>query len=428
MPSIISAFLTGALLASAVSAVNAQFRCGYYRPFKQDVERTTANIDTKKFLDRVRDEFNGKFKGYAVILTGSAGKRLGFRREGWAVDPCDDGSPKGFDLNTESSIGSVTKLFTTAAVLKATPKKKAYRLEDMPLTQYLPFRWRSLAHPFYDTVTIEMLLQHKGGFNRSGGGKHITERLAKGRERSYENYSQEPRAYSNTSMGIFHFLFAKFGFKSTSFLNPKSLHDVEVQYQNSDLDTYNEQVQKVTSAAFNHGLYKHIFKPLQISATCDPQVSSFPPSNSIKVPPNAPIQHFPFYTPAKSYASPTDSKGELLPSNMQNCASGGLRMSAKDLAKFAYSLGDNDFLSEDDQNRMMNSGPADDLYGFGVIGAEGGRAFCHTGKYNGKNGHASIAVLIRFASGASAVFLANSPSDDVNVLGTLPDAYNVART
>jgi|GEM_PF-3957153 len=404
------------------STLHADVRCGQSRPSKQDVERSTANLDTANFLNHIRDEFAGDFKGYAVILTGAAGQRLGFRREGWAVDPCDATGVR-FDLNTESAIGSVTKLFTTVAVLKATNDQA--RLQR-PLTDFLPFRWWSLADPFYNTVTIEKLLQHKGGFVKSGGGKHITTRLADGRERSATDYASMPRFYSNTSMGIFHFIYAKYAFYSTTFLNPKSLHDVEVEHQYSGLNTYNSEVQEVTSAAFNHGLYTQILKPLHISATCDARIKKFPLPSSIKSPPNPPIEHFHFSSVARSYASPSDSDGTLLSSSMQNCAAGGLYMSTKDLAKFAASLGDNSFLPEASQNLMMNSGPEDNLYAFSTIQAEGGRAFWQNGKRS-ENGNVSYAVLIRFSSGATAVFIANSDNDSTNTLNTIRDAYNMAR-
>ncbi|MEZ4869769.1 MAG: serine hydrolase domain-containing protein [Caldilineaceae bacterium] len=390
------------------------------RPSKQEVERSTANIDTMKFLNHIQDKFAGAFKGYAVILTGSVGKRLGFRREGWAVDPCD-GAGVPFDLNTESAIGSVTKLFTTVAVLKASRDQL-----QTPLTNHLPFRWKDLADPFYDTVTIEKLLQHKGGFLKSGGSKHITTRLANGRERSAADYASTPRFYSNTSMGIFHFIYAKYAFRSTTFLSPKSLHDVEVQHQNSSLDVYNSEVQKVTSAALNYGLYKQILKPLEISATCDARIKEFPPSSSIKTPPNPAIEHFPFFSVARSYASPSDSGGVLLGSTTQNCAAGGLYMSAKDLAKFAAALGDSTFLPVAAQDLMMNSGPSDDLYAFSTTQADGGRAFWQDGKRE-ENGKVSCALLIRFASGATAVFVANSDNDGTNMLTTIRDAYNFAR-
>lgn len=412
------------LLMTTHGIAQAEVRCGEARPIKEVAEKTTANIKTQAFLDHISTSFDQKFKGYAVILTGAHGARLGFRREGWAIDPCESNAPSArFDLNTETAIGSVTKLFTTVAVLKAT--NDHLRLQR-PLTDFLPFRWRKIAHSFYDTVSIEELLQHKGGFFKSGGGKHVTERLAGGRERSLGDFKAQPRSYSNSSMGIFHFIYAKYAFQSTSFLNPMGLHDVEVKHQNSNDSKYNAEVQKVTSAAFNHGLYRHILKPLGISATCDARVAKFPASNTIKSPPNAPIVHFPFFTVAQSYASPADNRGILLPTSMQNCAAGGLYMSAKDLAAFVFSLGDPDFLPVAHQKRMMNDGPVNDLYAFGTIGATGGRAFWHNGKRT-VNGNASYAVIIRFASGASAVFVTNSNNDGTNTLNTIRDAYDLAR-
>ena len=111
---------------------------------------------------------------------------------------------------------------------------------------------------------------------------------------------------------------------------------------------------------------------------------------------------------------------------MNNCAAGGLYMSAKDLAKFAVALGDDNFLPENDQELMMNNGETDDLYGFSAIQATGGRAFWHNGKRN-ENGNVSYALLMRFASGATAVFVTNSENDGTNTRNTIRNAYNLAR-
>jgi len=181
----------------------ADSRCGFQRPAKQDAERITANIDTDAFLDHVGQKFRGKFTGYAVILTGSAGERLGFRREGWAIDPCDD-TPATFTLDTENGIGSVTKLFTTVAVLKAT-SPGGQKLQT-PFTEFLPRYWKKRADDFYDDVSIAMLLQHQGGFSHSGN-KHISERLADNcPETGTSDYNRKQRNYSNTGFGLFHFI------------------------------------------------------------------------------------------------------------------------------------------------------------------------------------------------------------------------------
>jgi CubicO group peptidase (beta-lactamase class C family) len=394
--------------------------CGQQRPAKQVAEHSTANIDTSRFLDHIRTQFQGAFKGYAVILTGAAGQRLGFRREGWAVDPCE-GQGIRFDLNTESAIGSVSKLFTTVAVLKA---PNYYTRDQQPFTDFLPNQWRNYSHNFYHTISVADLLQHKGGFLKSGGGTHIRVRLHEGLERNPLSFSGNPRSYSNTSMGLFHFIYAKFGFDTTDFLNPDSVEDIESAYGGSFPAYYDPKIQVVTAAAYNHGLYQTVLNPLSISATCDARVTHFPASNSIRY---GSINHYPFYSVAKSYRDSSDTSGRLLASSINNCAAGGLYMSAKDLARFMSALGDTSFLSASKRNLMINNGAVDDLYAFNAIDAEGGRAFWHNGKRTEGGGDTSYAVVIRFASGANAVFVANSDNEGTNTLRTIRDAYNLAR-
>ncbi|MBH8554786.1 beta-lactamase family protein [Nostocaceae cyanobacterium CENA357] len=382
-------------------------KCDLAIPSKMEVERTTTNINTQRFLNKIATDLDGKFKGYAVILTGADGRRLGFRRAGWAVDPCEsDSDGEAFDLDTETAIGSVTKLFTTVAVLKVTTDSN--RIERTPMTAYLPFRWRRMAHPYYETVTTATLLQHKAGFKRDGDGEHISTRLSKGREL---NTPIGTRTYSNTTIGIFHFLYARY-----AFLSP--YHETEVKYQNSPIDTYNTEIQKRTSHYFNLGLYKRIFLPLEISATCDPRESRFPPDRN---------KYFPFHNVARSYSSRTDQSGRLLSNVTLNCAPGGLYMSTKDLAKFMSALDDPQFLDHRQRDRMINNGNADNLFGFWTrSGAEDGRSFVHNG-YRGEGDDASIAWVIRFPSGDHAVFTANSPAGDADVDATLIAAYNDAR-
>lgn len=403
----------GLLLAPAASAQQAVLmaaptvvRCGEVMPEKLAVERTTANLDTERFFDRVARDMDGKFKGYAVVFTGAAGKRLGFRRAGWAVDPCEPGMPSAmFHLNTETAIGSVTKLFTTIVVLKSGDHVKL----GQPMTTFLPFRWRNLAHPFYDTVSVGDLLQHKAGFRPSGGGEHVASRLAKGRELDTPAGS---RRYSNSSMGVFHFIYAKYGFRAP-------YHQTEVAFQNASDNGYNAAIQERTSHFYNVGLYNHIFRPLEISATCDPRTARFPIGRS---------RYFTFHGVARSYAGPGDDRGRLLPNTTLNCASGGLYLSTNDLARVMTALDDPGFLAPAMRDRMVNNGPKDDLHGFGALGgAEGGRSFAHNGLRN-VGGDVSVAQVVRFPSGAHAVFTANSPFNGVDVAAVLVAAYNAARS
>ncbi len=398
-----------ALLATMFTTTAAAdiVRCGQRIPQKEAVERTTANLDTARFFDVIEREMHGRYKGYAVIFTGSAGRRLGFRRAGWALDPCENGTNgREFNLNTETAIGSVTKLLTTISALKAT--NDHVRLTMTPITTYLPFRWRNAAHPYYQTVTVADLLQHKAGFRRSGGGEHIASRLSNGRELDTPPGS---RTYSNSSMGIFHFIHAKYAFRSP-------YHQVEVNLQNASDAQYNTVIQQQTAHFYNVGLYNEIFRPLDISATCNPQQARFPAGRP---------EYFAFDFAARSYASLDDMRGRLLPDTTLNCASGGVYLSAKDLARILTALNDPAFMPRAQRDRMIHDGPADDLYGFWAKGgAEGGRSFVHNGLRN-VGGDVSIASVVRYPSGAHAVFVANSAPSELDAIDTLIRAYNAAR-
>lgn len=413
--------LASACAVALTTAGAAEARCGQNRPAKQEAEISTANLDTAAFLDHVRSEFAGKFTGYAVIFTGANGERLGFRREGWAIDPCDH-TPSNFTLNTESAIGSVTKLFTTVVALKTIGAGRMNR----NFTTYLPNRWRASAHAFYkNNITLEMLLSHRAGFVKSGSS-HISNRLRHGPERDAFKYFDDMRKYSNTGFGLFHYILADAGLRGANFLRIGSTHSVEVEFQNASDSAYNNAMQDVTSAAYNHALYTQIFKPLEISATCDANQPKFPASDTIKVPPNQPIQHFPLGNFARAYSGPTDNEGRFLESTLRNCASGGLYMSAKDLAKFMTALDDRSFLSQRAFDMMVNAGPADNVLGFDVAAAVGGRAMMKNGGRS-ENGNGSIALVLRFQTGAHAVFVANSGGSVSEVQKVLTDAYAEAR-
>ncbi|MEP5757807.1 MAG: serine hydrolase domain-containing protein [Litoreibacter sp.] len=411
-----------AILSSITFATisHAEVRCGHQRPSKQEVVRTTAHLETATFLNQIRDAFKDKYTGYAVIFTGAAGERLGFRREGWAIDPCDH-TPSNFTLNTESAIGSVTKLFTTVAVLQTAGVSSL----DKRFTLYLPNRWKNDAHAFYDNITLAMLLSHRGGFIKTGSS-HISKRLRHGPERDAFEYFDDMRKYSNTGFGLFHYILADAGLRGASFLTLGSTQDIERRFSDASDNSYNTAKQDVTSAAYNHAIYSRIFKPLGISATCDANQPKFPASNTLRVPPNAPIEHFRTGNFARAYSGPSDNDGRFLQSSMRNCASGGLYMSAKDLQAFMTALSDPAFLSRTKVDTMINDGPADEVLGFDVTTVNGVRALFKNGG-RGEGGNSSISLVIRYPSGAHAVFLANSAGDVDFVRRELIKAYKTAQ-
>lgn len=364
-------------------------------------------FDLEVFFNSVNQEMRRRYKGFAVILSDSDGDRLGFTRDGWAIDPDDNGPSELFTLDTPTAIGSVTKLFTTVAVLKRSTGAGQYRTLSERLqsrfSHFLPKRWWENVHEDYRNVTVAELLQHKAGFQKTGDD-HISVRLSRPRELST---ALGTRTYSNTSMGIFHFIFAKWGLYYSWELN-----EAEIEHRNSSTDTYNEAIQNATSRNFNvDGIYEMILKPLEIQASADPNNGNWPTGMP---------EYFPYGTPARTYSSPTDNSGQLLTDGTLAAAAGGLYISAKDLAKFISSVNSGLFLTSEQRRLMINDGPANDLLGFWATSAEGGRCFRHNGV---RGSHANVLI---FPNRFSAVFVANSPNDDIDAEEVLISAYGAA--
>ncbi len=397
-----------ALAAMTFSApAQAEMRCGMAFQAKSDVTKTPEGFDTAVFIYFTTETFSRKFKGFALILTDENGNRLGFHRQGWAVDPCESGQTGAiFDLNTETAIGSVTKLFSGVAMANAAPTKENL---DMSILRYFPERWTYAAHPFYDTISVSDLLRYQGGFNKSGGGKDIWVRLNRGMERS-----STARHYSN-SIGIVHYIYAKFA-------KPGALASKENEFRSASLSVYNEALHAEAARQFNEGMYKTILKPLRISATCAPDVAQFPAGQS---------DYQQFYTLARSYKSVADPQGRLFPDETDSCASGGLYMSAKDLAKFMSVFSgpaDSSVLPAWRRDLFINAGPAEDLMIFNAAKDKNNRRHFHKNGERGRvsTGGVSVADVIRFSNGYHVVFVANSPKDGVKVKSALIDAFELA--
>lgn len=367
------------------------------------------NLET--FFETVNEQLGSRFKAFAVILSDASGARLGFTRDGWAIDPDDSGASEQFTLGTPTAIGSVTKLFTTTVcVLKRSRGAGQYRTLDERLhsrfSHFLPRRSWDDVHADYRNVTIGELLQHKAGFQKTGD-EHISVRLSRPREL---DTAPGTRTYSNTSMGIFHFIFAKWGL-----YYPYALHAAEVEHRNADIDVYNEAIQTVTSEKYNvDGLYEEILRPLRIQASADPANGAWP----VGMP-----EYFEYGTPARTYSSRTDTSGVLLPDVTRHAASGGLYMSAQSLATFVSALNSGPLLNSEQRGLMINSGPADDVFAFYAGNTEGGRYFHHNGLRDGS--HTDVLI---FPNRFSAVFVANSPDDTANASATLRAAYAAAHT
>ena len=209
-------------------------------------------------------------------------------------------------------------------------------------------------------------------------------------------------------MGIFHFIFAKWGL-----YYPFELHTAEIEHRNSSIDSYNKAIQEITSNKFNvDGLYEMILRPLEIQASADPSNGQWP----VGMP-----EYFPYGTPARTYSSPTDKTGRLLDDATLHAASGGLYISAKDLAKFISAVNSGPFLTSEERGLMINNGREEDMFAFSTRPCESGFCFKHNGERNGS--HADVLI---FPNRFSAVFVANSPDDSLDAQEVLISAYGTA--
>ncbi|MEO1020490.1 MAG: serine hydrolase, partial [Pseudomonadota bacterium] len=201
-----------------ISASNAEAaQCGDRAPFKAH-RINNAKIDTGRFLSKIMaDTRAAEYMGFAVLLHDNRGRRLAFARRGWAASPCDSvfgNQAQAFTLNTEINIGSTTKaIATTPAVLHMIDHRQDLSLGTF-IRDRLPTRWGAELHSRWRNVTIDMMLQHRGGFKRSGNNSPWSASNARARLATGDLPNPPAvgtRSYSNGSMGMFHFMMMAMG-------------------------------------------------------------------------------------------------------------------------------------------------------------------------------------------------------------------------
>lgn len=208
--------------------------------------------------------------------------------------------------DTMYGIGSVSKVYTTAAVMQLVEQGKIDL--DTSVATYIPnFK---MADERYKDITVRMLLNHSSGLM----GSH----------------------FSNTYL---------FNDNDTycidTFLKQLSVEHLKYQpgsssvYCNDGFSLAEILVSKVSGMTFTKYLEKNIFAPLGLNSTKTPQ-SSYDKKKLAKI-----------YTPFL----------KELPYEMTNCiGAGGLFSSAQDLCKFgaAFGKGNTNLLSEESKKAMAN--------------------------------------------------------------------------
>jgi CubicO group peptidase (beta-lactamase class C family) len=151
----------GLMVAASASAApcggNDQARCDFGNA------QYFSEVD---FADEVADAFDG-LKGWSLTLVDRDGNQIVRASQGFANSTT--GQP--FYSTTVSGIGSISKMLTEAAVRHAIELNQelpnvacadTYSLDTLFL-EALPSIFSELAHESYADVTIEQILQHRGG-------------------------------------------------------------------------------------------------------------------------------------------------------------------------------------------------------------------------------------------------------------------------
>jgi CubicO group peptidase (beta-lactamase class C family) len=343
-----------------------------------------------------------RFKGYAVILQDEQRRPVVAAQYGYARTPCEPDGAQPFTADTKINWGSVSKMITSAAALHVIDHNTPITL-DRRMMLYLPQQWRPEVHPDFQPVTIRHLLQHRAGFAKSaprdgrGDPRHIRVRLQGGAEISGGTEApgggerRYPRSYSNTSMGLFHFL--------GSYFDPEAMATAEARFNSTEI-AYDDYVQVHTSRIYTSYVQRHVLQPLGINASCD--VAAFKGGNY-----------------ALLYGSAASARGHKTADGRANCAAGGWVMSASDMATFIHALAHTGrIISPATYALMENRADPDGRLGWATaVDTTGGLAFKHNGLNHAGDGSVHTEVY-SFPNGFQAVAVVNSAA---------PEGFSVGR-
>ena len=379
-------------------------------------EQTSPGIHVPTFVDEVIvGMVEPDVKGYAATLTDRFGRRVATIQNGLARTSCDEGGERAFDANSKTPWGSVGKLITTAAVLKAADIN-GVNLDD-PLENYLPHRWRNLLHTRYKygengsgPLTLRLLLQHRGGFRHSSCGYTARERLVTGDALQCVGDDPNPtppppavglRSYSNMSLGIFQVALAYMLFPD--YMNII----VEPQANLMDDDSYDDYIQAETNSIYVSYVKTNVLNPISISGTCNmPEFKA-----------NNPKGNYTLW-----YSSASDSKGQLPPDQDHTCAAGGWSLTSNEIAHFLYSLRHTDSVLDREAYGLMEAGFLDS-HGWHKSPMDTGLSYYHNGSWGGTKSN-----VRSLPGGLLVTIVANSSSSSTGeLLSAIDKAFNSAR-
>lgn len=393
-----------AAVPTLLTSQTAHAGCKDYDPSKFKSSRVVPNstLDTQKFHDMIVEAMGDDYMGYVVILKDDKGKTIMRIEYGLARTPCAPEGEKRFTRTTKTFWGSGGSKMTTFVsalhrIEHASGKAKPGPKFNLAFQNYLPKRWRSSLHAGYKPVDIEMIMQHRAGFqhtappNPNGSGKKpMYDRLRDAPEREVGK-----RKYANSSASIFQWF--------PLFWAPAKAIAFEKANSRKPIDQYNEAVQAKGVELYADYVTSRVLEPLGIKASCH-DIDAFG-SNW-----------------ARYYKAPgTTDKGHKEP-HKDKCAAGGWVMTPAEMAKFVYTFAEtNTLLSSGTRSKMQQTN--DDRLGWSGKGQVNDGPVFHHG---GSNGFGAKSMLMHFkGSGFTAVAITNTKKS-AGWQNKLMDAYNAS--
>lgn len=381
------------------------------RPGVIDTE-PRGNFDTGAFANGVATALGQRFMGYAVTLRDRDGTIVAQINHGYARTPCETGGEKRFNGLTVSPIGSVSKALTAAVVIHRAEALDGVSLDD-PFRNYLPERWRNELHPSLQPVTLRNLLEHRGGFAKSGKtlwGHEFTmrERYALGEE-SYlvraRNIAKgenacvpspaAKRCYANTSFALWNL--------SAASIRPERWAEIEAGYSPGEID-YESYLTVYAYNLYRDAAQRILFDPVGVAGGCNVHTGA---------------THRAF-----TYAGPGSETGKDRAEPGRPCAIGGWFMSTRALSRAIHRVVTTREVI-DANHDLMFSGGDDRLVFASRVRVSNGYAFAHNGSRWGGQAKAEVVV---FPNGYVAAAIANSESGNAgpSLRDALTASYDAA--
>lgn len=362
-----------------------------------------SKMDTAGFINNVVNDLDDEYMGYSAILIGKNGKIIADAKYGYARTPCEADGVRNFNHNTQTAWGSVTKVLTTALVIDKV--ERSTQSLDEPMWQNLPAAWRSemqAVNSPHMAVRIRDLLSHRSGFAGSSA-LSLRERVSSDLEKSLSS-----RIYSNANFAIFHHM--------GRFFRESYFDDLEAGFVSGEipLDAYLEVISvNIYKTAFQN----RIANIIGIDLSCN--TSDYLGNNY-----------------SRYYRGPNSEQGFFLnPFDYTGCATGGIVMSPRDMAKFLHALTRSDDIIKQTNyqnemaigaNRRLGWDYADTVVGGSMFGKNGARGLSGGIYMVGNPSGNARAEIVTFSNGMSALIVANSPRPNgaPSFRQILRDAYN----